>query len=989
VPSQLKLQLSGLHITQNKFSSVPPGSLDIADNIVIQYPSVGQSRNGFEKYLDAPGVVQALTRYEGVLHGSINNTLYREASGSLVAYSGNITAPTGTRTRFLNSNQALYFTTEEGVKKIFTTGGSIRPAGVPRALDGEATVVVNKTFGSGDVNTTDNRVVITDHRYMTGVKVQVSNPGTLPGGIVAATDYFLRKVDDNNVSFYPTLADAQANTNIINITSAGSGTNTIEVQASPFLGAGKSVAYRVLYGYRDANEYLFRGAPSGRELAKNTGSVESSVTLKFQIPAGILAGDFVQIYRTVQFDASPNDELFLVTEIPITAAMITAGEFFYWDILPEALLSEALYTNATQQGILSANDEPPVCGDMDFYKGFHLYANTRRKEQTITQFVTVPELDQTITIGAEVYTAKNAQNIGSKHFLRGTGGTAQENIRSTAISLVRVINRGSSSYYAAYLSIGSPEGIILIYARTYAILPFYLTTTSSSLNPVPPAASVPPAPPTGILSDGERRPNRVCISKMQQPDAVPVSQFIEVGKQDTAVERVVALRDSIFVFKQEGIFRIVGDTFETMRVSVFDLSQQIIAPESAKVVDNSIFLMTNSSIIAVSDNGISPVGMPIEEPVLQSSKNANFRSLTFGIGDEVEKRYFLFYPTTSGLAQSDVGLCYSLLTGAWTRWTTPRNCGYAEDRLFFGGADVFGDHIYRERKSYSTEDFYDDSFDADLLGIDQITGIMTFDSSEIAEVVPGMEVQQGIAEAKILTKPSTTTVSVEFFDDSFKINRDFQDIDIDPVAHTIEIPLHGYETGDSYILKTTDTLPTPLALNTSYYVIVVDEDTIQLATSAANANTGTAIPVVDDGIGTHTVRSGALSITQPIAVKVAWNPTDAGNPGEVKHFQDCSYIFGNSTFTRAKAFFRTGFSRQNEETPLETIVSGLPWGLFPWGEAVWGDESEEEQIIRTYIPLEKRRATWIYIGVEIEQSRSNIQINGINVVLEQTTENFR
>jgi uncharacterized protein YigE (DUF2233 family) len=78
---------------------------------------------------------------------------------------------------------------------------------------------------------------------------------------------------------------------------------------------------------------------------------------------------------------------------------------------------------------------------------------------------------------------------------------------------------------------------------------------------------------------------------MQQPDAVPVSQFIEVGKQDTAVERVVALRDSIFVFKQEGIFRIVGDTFETMRVSVFDLSQQIIAPESAKVVDNSIFLM--------------------------------------------------------------------------------------------------------------------------------------------------------------------------------------------------------------------------------------------------------------------------------------------------------------------------------------------------------------------------------------------------------------
>lgn len=49
---------------------------------------------------------------------------------------------------------------------------------------------------------------------------------------------------------------------------------------------------------------------------------------------------------------------------------------------------------------------------------------------------------------------------------------------------------------------------------------------------------------------------------------------------------------------------------------------------------------------------------------------------------------------------------------------------------------------------------------------------------------------------------------------------------------TITIPNHGLHNGDGPIqLTTTGTLPTPLALNTNYWTILIDANTIQLATT--------------------------------------------------------------------------------------------------------------------------------------------------------------
>jgi len=63
----------------------------------------------------------------------------------------------------------------------------------------------------------------------------------------------------------------------------------------------------------------------------------------------------------------------------------------------------------------------------------------------------------------------------------------------------------------------------------------------------------------------------------------------------------------------------------------------------------------------------------------------------------------------------------------------------------------------------------------------------------------------------------------------------------------ITIPSHGFATGLKLRLTTTGTLPAPFMTATDYFVIVIDDDTIQLAASLDDAIAGTFIEILDQG----------------------------------------------------------------------------------------------------------------------------------------------
>jgi hypothetical protein len=84
---------------------------------------------------------------------------------------------------------------------------------------------------------------------------------------------------------------------------------------------------------------------------------------------------------------------------------------------------------------------------------------------------------------------------------------------------------------------------------------------------------------------------------------------------------------------------------------------------------------------------------------------------------------------------------------------------------------------------------------------------------------------------------------------------------VDISADSITIVGHGYETGLKGQASSTGTLPSGLSVSTDYFVIVVDVDTIKLASSLANALAGTQIDLTDQGTdgATHTFTATALA----------------------------------------------------------------------------------------------------------------------------------
>ena len=73
------------------------------------------------------------------------------------------------------------------------------------------------------------------------------------------------------------------------------------------------------------------------------------------------------------------------------------------------------------------------------------------------------------------------------------------------------------------------------------------------------------------------------------------------------------------------------------------------------------------------------------------------------------------------------------------------------------------------------------------------------------------------------------------------------DSEVNIVDNEITIPSHGFPVGFKIQLTTTGTLPAPLLTATDYFVIVVDTNTIKLATSLSNALAGSAIDITNQG----------------------------------------------------------------------------------------------------------------------------------------------
>jgi hypothetical protein len=215
-----------------------------------------------------------------------------------------------------------------------------------------------------------------------------------------------------------------------------------------------------------------------------------------------------------------------------------------------------------------------------------------------------------------------------------------------------------------------------------------------------------------LYSENEEKSNRVYFSKYQQPEAVPIVNYFDVGAQDKAILRIFPMRDSLFVFKEDGLYRISGET-SPFQLELFDSSFVTLAPDSVNIANNVIYAWTTQGIQSLTEGGSSVISRKIDNTILkiQSFNYPNFKTATWALGYESDNSYIVFTVKNMADTVAEIAYRYSTLTDSWTTFDLSHTCGVinpADDKMYIGASDIA--YIEKEKKTFSRLDYSDREF---------------------------------------------------------------------------------------------------------------------------------------------------------------------------------------------------------------------------------------------------------------------------------------
>lgn len=550
----------------------------------------------------------------------------------------------------------------------------------------------------------------------------------------------------------------------LDITAASAGVGTAVITAS-------QVGYAAVWGYLDANNNLILGAPTEFAYYSNSSGTTNDVTITTSIPSEVTTSYFVQIYRTPGTTSAsivPGNNFQLALQYTPTAGDITNKYIAVTDSIPDTLLGAYLYTADGQPSNLP-NTPPPLALDIATYNAMTFYMNFTTLQQSTFTLASVGasngiQVNDTFTItdqgGAltRTYTGKAANNYASNQFKVDTSGTIAVNIDATARNLVGAINQdtGNTLWYAYYQTGTNvlPGGIILK-ARNLQSGAFYLNSSRTT-------CWTPTIPSSGqtYISSNTSSPNSFMVSKVAQPEAVPVAYTIPVqsGNITISIYRGLALQDALYLFTNGGVFRVSGTDPTTLQVILFDSSADLVGLQTAIVLNNSIYYYSTQGICIVSSGGNQIISRNVEKDLIQLSVLSNFTSYAYGCGYESDRKYILFSPSNGSDQSASQQYVYNWVTTAFAQWT--RICpaaivNPATNKLYI--TDTNG-YVFQERKTFSNADYSDESVSITINSIS--AGALTFTLASSTSVTVGDIIQQTVSGEQMstqVTSNNTTT----------------------------------------------------------------------------------------------------------------------------------------------------------------------------------------------------------------------------------------
>lgn len=523
--------------------------------------------------------------------------------------------------------------------------------------------------------------------------------------------------------------------------------------AGGFLPDDYAVAYRVVFGTKDADGVEMVGAPSGRLILANTvfwtgyTGVATNTILRIILPQHVnttganFAGQtkittsyFVRLYRSRQVSVPsgyPNDELQLVCQVDVTAGNVAAGYVTITDVCPEGAMGAFLYTNTISggdnasgailnssrvEGVLAANDPPPIAKDVAQFADCLVYADIQTRQRLVFSIIAVGAgglgAGDIITIDGIAYTAVAGAPASAVEFTVYAGGLTSDNLRITATNLVEAINANryqgaatNQTIDAQYIGNNSSPGTvgrILLQRKNVAAGSFSMTVSANT-------GAYLPRTTNGLTSSCDTWRNGLAISKPFQGDAVPPANYLRIGRNDTVIQRVVPLADSLFIFTDDGIWWMRGQDPASFRLEPFDNTFRLLCRDTAVALGDSVFGWGAEGIAEINNGGVRYIDLPIRDYLqYQVEQNSTIGAGAFGVAYRTQRRVeFFFSPSAAKPYEAIAAFVWNTATQQWTTYSftldeMSQNCGavrYSDETLFLGNwnAGSTDAYVYKER----------------------------------------------------------------------------------------------------------------------------------------------------------------------------------------------------------------------------------------------------------------------------------------------------
>ena len=740
---------------------------------------------------------------------------------------------------------------------------------------------------------------------------------------------------------------------------------------SGFLSDLNQVAYRVLWGIRDAQNNLILGAPSGRATIANGSGGSRDIALVITIPSGVTTSHFFQVYRSQASGGvaiEPDDELGLVYENNPTAGELVTGTISITDRTSDDLRGATIYTAVSQQGIAQSNDRPPQCDDFEEFENVIVYANTKTKHRkTFTILGTTGTsgiaYSDTITIAGTTYTAYGTEDIANRRY--ALYGTTTITGDTTNLS-VTVLNASS----AIPLRIGQTITGTGIPASTTIANVVGTTITLSQ------AATATNVGTTLTLSSGTPAQNI----------ADTAASLIRVINRNTTNTTVYA-------------YYLSGPS---------DLPGQILIEERG--LGGSSFALTASAHSTAFNPALPTSGTTV------SSSNDDFANGLAFSKPEISEAVPLINVRRVGSANNPIRRVKKLRNSLFIfkeregiyrmTGTSPENF---QIELFDSSAKLLApDSIAVVNNqiwclcdqgittvtetgvsvvSRPIEDMVLELFGSSLTNVKYLSfGVgyeterqyILFTVSNSTDLVPTQAFVFNIFTQSYTIWPISKLAGiVSPVDDKLYFgNGDTNHLDQERKARDYTDYI-DYGVAVSISASSSKTVTLNTVTNVEVGDLLYQSSTVRSLITAVNT---AAVQVTVQDTLSWAVASA--TVYKGISCTVEYAPITGGNPGSAKQFPEISMLFKAARFYNASIGFSTDASPSFEDVPVTAANLGV-WGLFPWALAPWGGTLSTVPI-RTFVPLEKQRGSLLRVRFVHRQGYGYFKSLGFAAVARDT-----